>query len=316
MTDLRVEHFEVAPGAQGPGYAVPSPPPPPPPPSPGAQPAQRRSRSLLFAAAVAAALIAGVAVGVPLGLLSRGSGSSPSSTTSPSPSAASAAAVQARALYQRAIAAANGSAGFHYVAVSRSSSATQRIEGDAGQDSGTQAITMGSTYGPEQFSLVLVSGTVYFQGNSPSLQDQLGVPAANAPGLAGKWISVVTGDGPYGIVAPGITVGDQVQETGLVPTSTTQNSTGSRILGTVPAQQGATGPAHLDVASGTALPISYVATVTDGGATITSTTTFSGWGMAPSTTTPAGAIAWSTLGASQPPGGYGSGGNTSQTPQA
>jgi hypothetical protein len=314
MNDLRVEHFDVAPGAQGPGNAVPPPPPPPPP--PGHQPAQPRSRSLWFAAAVAAVLIAGVGVGVPLGLLSRGGGSSPSSGAAPAPSAASAATVQARALYQRAITAANGSPGFHYVAVSTGPNGTQRIEGDAGQDGGTQAITMGSTYGPEQFSLVLVSGTVYFQGNSPALQDQLGVPAANAPGLVGKWVSVSTGDGPYGIVAPGITVGDQVQETGLVPTSTTPNNTGTRILGTVPAQQGATGPAHLDVASGTNLPIAYVAAETANGSTTTSTATFSKWGAAPSATASAGAVAWSTLGASQPPGGYGSGGNTSQTPQA
>ena len=314
MNDLRSDHFDVAPGPQGPGNAVPAPPPPPPP--PGVQPPQRRSRSLLVAAAVAGVLIAGVAIGVPLGLLSRGSGSGLSSRATPAPSAASAATVQARALYQEAIATANSSAGFHYVAVSTGANGTQRIAGDAGQDGGTQAITMGSTYGPEQFSLVLVSGTVYFQGNSPALQDQLGVPAANAPGLVGKWISVSSGDGPYGIVAPGITVGDQVQETGLVPTSTTQNNTGTRILGTVPAQQGATGPAHLDVASGTRLPISYVAVVSANGTATTSTTAFTKWGTAPSATAPSGAVAWSTLGASQPPGGYGSGGNTSATPQA
>jgi hypothetical protein len=145
------------------------------------------------------------------------------------------------------------------------------------------------------------------------------VPAANAAGLTGKWISVASGDGPYSIVAPGITVTDQVQETVLDPTSTSQAASGAaRIVGTVPTQQGAsTGPAHLDIAAGSHLPITYVAAVTSSGATSTSTVTFSGWGKTPSATAPSGAVAWSTLGASQPPGGYGSGGGTtSQTPQA
>jgi hypothetical protein len=313
MNDLGFEN-PLTPAMPAPGIGA-VPPPPPPPPPPGAQPV-RRKRSLLVAAAVAGALIAGAAVGVPLGLLSRGGGSSPSRSASPAPSAGGAAAVRARALYQQALAAAGSSRGFHYVAISTGANGNQRIAGDAGQDRGTQDITMGSTYGPEQFSLVLVSGTVYFQGNGAALQDQLGVPAANAPGLAGKWISVSTGDGPYGIVAPGITVADQVQETALVPTSTRQNNSGTRILGTVPAQQGASGPAHLDIASGTHLPTSYVAAVNASGTSTTSTTTFSKWGTAPSATAPPGAVAWSTLGASQPPGGYGSGGNTSATPQA
>ncbi len=270
--------------------------------------------------AVAVVLVAGVAVGVPLGLLSRGGGSTPSRNASLAPSPASSAVAQARALYQQALVAANGSAGFHYVAVSSGGgNGNQKIVGDAGRDGGTQLITMDSTYGPEQFSLVLVAGTVYFQGNGPALRDQLGVPAANTAGLTGKWIAVSSGDGPYAIVAPGITVTDQVQETVLDPTSTTPVGSGTaRIVGTVPTQQGSsTGPAHLDIAAGSHLPIVYVAEVTSSGATTTSTVTFSAWGKTPSATAPSGAVAWSTLGASQPPGGYGSGGGTtSQTPQA
>jgi hypothetical protein len=318
MTDLRSDHFDVAPGAQGPGastgagYA-----PPPPPPAPSATPGTRRSRPLLAAAAVAGALIAGVGVGVPIGFLTRDSAPTPSSTASVAPSPASGAAAQARALYQQAIAAASASAGFHYVAVSHGGIGNQTIAGDAGRDGGTQEITMDSTYGPEQFSLVLVGGTVYFHGNGPGLQDQLGVPAATAAGLVGKWISVSSGDGPYGVVAPGITVTDQVGETGLVPASSRTLSAGTqRISGTVPAQLGGSGQAHLDIAASSHLPISYVSTLTGGGVTSSSTNTFSNWGNAPSVTAPSGAVAWSTLGASEPPGGYGTGGSAgSPTPQ-
>ena len=314
MNDIGIDRIGGPPGSPDAGGGAATAPPPPP--VPGTPPLERRGRPLLVAAAVAVALIAGAAVGIPIGLLTRGGGSTPSTSATQLPTANSSAAVRARALYQEALNAANRSPGFHYVAVSRGGTGSQTIAGDAGQSGGTQAITMASTYGPEQFSLLLVSGTVYFQGNSPALQDQLGVPAATAPGLAGKWVSVSTGDGPYGVVAPGITVADQVQETMLVPTSSSSNAIRTRILGTLPAQQGGSGPAHLDVAPATHLPIAYVAATTANGTTTTTTTVFSRWGSAPSPAAPAGAVAWSTLGASQPPGGYGSGGTTSPTPQS
>lgn len=276
----------------------------------------RGRRPLLVAALAAGALVAGVAVGVPIGLLTRAGNSAPSAT---SPTPQSTTVTQAKALYQQALAATSGSAGFHYVSVSTGGSGTQSIVGDAGQHAGGQVITLDSTYGSEHFTLTLVSGTVYFQGNGPALEDQLGVPVTSAPNDLGKWISVASGDGPYSVVAPGITVGDQAQEMGLVPTSALQITSGgvkaTRIAGTVPPQQGAPGgTGHLDIAANSHQPISYVTTVTDTGVTITSTSSFSAWGTAPVTTAPAGAVAWSTLGAVQPPGGYGGGGVLTPTP--
>jgi hypothetical protein len=252
-----------------------------------------------------------------VGLLTRApSTPTPPSSAATSPGASSSAAVQARALYRQALAAGNASAGFHYVAIS-TGSVSQTIVGDAGKDGGTQVITMSSTYGTEQFKLVLTGGVVYFQGNDAALQDQLGVAAAKAPTLINQWISVSSGDGPDSVVAPGITVSDQMAETVLVPKSTTATGGGrTRIVGTVATQRGLTATAHLDVDSGSLLPMAYV-TLDSGGSATTSTVTFDHWGTAPTATAPAGAVAWSTLGASQPPGGYGNGGATgSQTPQA
>ncbi len=289
--------------------------PPLPPPSPASPPPGRRPRRVLVAAAAVVILVVGGALGLGIGLLTRGS-PAPTGSASASPGASSSAAATARALYRQALAAGNASGGFHYVALSRGGSASQKIVGDAGRADGTQTITMGSTYGTEQFTLVLVGGTVYFQGNGPALQDQLGVPAATAPTLQGKWISVQGGDGPYSVVAPGITVSDQMGETVLVPTSTQAISGArTRIVGTVATQGGATATGHLDVANGSHLPMSYATSDTSSGTT--STVTFSNWGKAPSPAAPAGAVAWSTLGASQPPGGYGNGGTpSSQTPAA
>jgi hypothetical protein len=278
-------------------------------------------------AAIVAVVLVVAAVGIPVALLNRGSqvkpqgGTSPTAGTSPTPQAASSAV----AVFQRALAATRAATGCHYIGVTTGGGANQRIVGDAGQSGGSQVITFDSNFGAEQFTLVLASGTVYFQGNTPALQDQLGVSATAAPGLQGKWISVSSGDGPYSVLAPGITVAEQARQLALTPTSATQVKTSdgtaaTRITGAVPPQNGApAGSGHLDVSTSSNLPISYVSTVTGSGLTLSNTTTFSAWGTAPSITTPSGAVAWSTLGASQPPGGYGGGGGggaPTSTPQA
>ena len=329
MNDERSEGGAPAPGDARPSHSpapaawIPPAPPPPGPPAPGSVPERRSNRALVWVA-LAVSLIAGLAIGVPVGLLTRGGHSTPSHVTSPSSASAGRATVQARALYLQALAAMRGSAGFHYVAHSRFDTLTQATVGDAGQSGGRQVITIGGAAGTEQFTLVLVSGTVYFEGNVAALEDQLGMPAANAPSLQGKWVSVSNRDGPYAVLAVGITAADRAKETALNPTSTTPIRTAGgenamRIVGTVPPPQGGPGETgHLDVAAGSHLPISYGSTVSVGAVTSTSTATFSGWGTAPPASAPTGAVAWSTLGASRPPGGYGSGGGSltpSSTPQ-
>jgi hypothetical protein len=295
---------------------------PPPPPPPPVVPGGRRSTRNRLAAAVAGVVIVGVGIGVVVGLVTRGSGTTPATGTAPNSASTGAATVQARAAYQQALAALRASAGFHYVADTNGVTGTQRIVGDAAQSGGRQDITLTGPSGREQFTLVLVSGTVYFQGNVAALEDQLGVPAAAAPGVQNRWISVTSQDGPYAVIAPGIVVADQAQETALVPTSTTAikaagGAGATRILGTVPPQQGApAGTGHLDVDAGSHLPLEYVSTVAVSGVSVSTTTSFSGWGTAATQTAPTGAVAWSTLGASEPPGGYGGGGGGGTAPSA
>lgn len=282
----------------------------------------------MLALIVGGALVAGLGIGIPVGLITRGS----QSTTTPgasrpaiaTPAPRSPAAIQARAQYQQALAAMSASVGFHYVSTSRGGPDNQVITGDAGQKGGTQLITVDGTFGHEQFTLVLLGATVYFQGNVPALQDQLGVAAARAASVDGKWVAVSSADGPYSVVAPGITVADQVQEIAMVPTASSQVTTSegvkaTRITGTLPPSGSGAGggTVQLDVAVDTHLPITQVTTLTVSGAKVTSTTVFSKWGTAPSPTAPSGAVAWSTLGATEPPGGYGGGGaSTSPSPSA
>ena len=261
------------------------------------------------------ALLAGLGIGIPVGLLTRAS-SHPAPAALIPPPKLGPAATEARRLYQQALAATGASTGFHYVSVSTGGPDNQKIVGDAGHKGGGQLITIDSTFGHEQFTLVLVGATVYFQGNVPALQDQLGVPASGAAAVDGKWVAVSSGDGPYSVIAPGITVADQVQEMALVPTSSSPVTTSDgtkviRISGTIPPGQGGSGSAgtaSMDVAIDTHLPITQVTTVTVRGAKLTDTTTYTAWGTAPTQTAPSGAVAWTTLGASEPSGGYGSGG--------
>jgi hypothetical protein len=293
---------------------------PPQPPSlqstPPVQPPRRASRPLTLALAMIATVLIGAGGGVAVAFATR---------SEPSPSAGGAVAPDpstshASALYQRALRTIQEAVGFKYVSVS-TGAVSETFVGVAGQLGGRQDITFNSSYGSEHFTLLLVGTTVYFQGNTPALEDQLGVVPAGAPALAGKWVSVVTGNGPYQVLQPGITAAEQAtpqQMPSLVPTSTTRLTTSdgtamTRILGTLPNQPGT---AHLDIVTSSGIPLSYVMRSTVNGTTATMTTTFSQWGTAPSVSAPSGAVAWSTLVTSPPPGGYGSGGASSASPSA
>jgi hypothetical protein len=263
---------------------------------------------------------AGIGVGGVL-LVRHVQGQSPASSPTADPGSASSAAA-AKALYNRALAATGASAGFHYVATSTGVEA-QTIVGDAGQANGEQQITFVSNYGTEQFTLELVGTTVYFKGNAPAAEDQIGVTSATVAAVAGKWVSVQSGNGgasgPYSVLQPGITTSSQAKEMPLTATSistvTGAEGVATKISGIVPATQGVpAGTGSLVVAPNANLPISYTSTVSAGADTLTFTTTFTNWGTAPSVSAPTGAVAWSTLTTAVPPGGYGSGGTSAASP--
>jgi hypothetical protein len=233
-------------------------------------------------------------------------------------------AAEARALYQQAKTATGASTGFHYVAVS-TGGYPQTIVGDAGLTNGRQAITFVGNDGTEQFTLLLVGPVVYFQGNTPALEDQLGVSAATAPSLQTKWVSVVAGDGgphgPYSVLQPGITSSSQSKQMPLTAESSTKLTADGfsaiRISGVVPAANDLpAGTGSLVIAQNSDLPITYTSSISDGGVTLNFNTTFSAWGTPPTVSAPAGAVAWSSLTTSVPPNGYGGGGVPAGTPTA
>jgi hypothetical protein len=279
---------------------------------------------MTLGAAIAATVLIGAAGGVAVAFLTRshqavtpvGGGGVPTPIPTVPANPATAAAT---ALYQKTVALMNSATGFHYV-LTATGPDSETITGDATPTGGRQTITFNASYGAEQFNLVLIGPTVYFQGNAPALEDQLGVPASHAPALVNKWVSVATGNGPYQILQPGITTSDQKTEVPMTPASMTQTTTTSgtavtRIVGTIPAQDGVpAATVFFDVEPDNSIPVDYGSTLSANGVTQTTAVTFSQWGVAPTLTAPAGAVAWTTLGASTPPGGYGSGGATSPTP--
>jgi hypothetical protein len=260
---------------------------------------------------------AGIGVGGVL-LVRHIQGTQPGAPAPTATPGTSSGAAEARALYQQAVTATGASTGFHYVAVSTGGDA-QTIVGDAGLTNGRQAITFVSNYGTEQFTLLLVGTTVYFQGNTPAIEDQLGVSAAAAPNLQNKWVSVVSGNGPYSVLQPGITSSSQASQMPLAAESSAKLTTGGfsaiRISGAVPATNGLpAGTGSLVIAQNSDLPITYSSSVSDGGTVLDFNTTFSAWGTPPTVTAPAGAEAWSSLTTSVPPNGYGGGGVPAGTP--
>ncbi len=354
----RVGRHSVAAGfGAGPGAASTANPPPPPPPPPGgsgpgswsggpgwappgwggppawpplpgtAAPAPRppvtRRRALFIAAAIFGALVIAAASGTVTALLVRGGSSPaaapPSQSTSPTPGPAT---TQARTAYRQMLSAAEASSGYHYVSASSflgQSVSRESMIGDAGRNDGTQVITLSSTYGTEQFTLRLTGdGSVYFQGNTPALEDQIGVVASAAPALVGKWVLVTVGDGPYQQLEAGITVASHLQGDELTPSSlasvATASGTAERISGSVEQNgtviQGAS--AHFDVATTSKLPQTYVES--DPSLGLSTTDSFSKWGSAPTVSAPSGAVAWSSLHTQAPPGGYGNGGAQGGTP--
>jgi hypothetical protein len=298
-------------------------PPQPPawPPAPSTTPPRRTSPILAVVAVFAATGIIAAGIGVGSVLLVRHIQGTQSTSGSPTAvPGTTAGAAEARALYQQAVASTRASPGFHYVAVTAGGEA-QTIVGDAGQSGGRQTITFDANYGREQFTLLLVGTTVYFQGNVPAIEDQLGVSAASATSVEGKWVSVVDGNGPYTVLQPGITTGSQATLTlALTPESSTRVTDrggvpATRISGIVPATPNLpAGTGSLDVAPRTDLPIIDTSTISGGAVVLTFTTTFSAWGTAPSVSAPTGATAWSSLTTAVPPGGYGSGGTPAGAP--
>jgi hypothetical protein len=217
----------------------------------------------------------------------------------------------AAALLKSVLGAVDSAGSFHYVSSSTSSSSsstklTQVTVGDAGVSTGRQAITIGASH----LEVVVIGPTAYFKGDAVATSASLGLPASVAKTYADRWISLVSGDGPYQSVYAAVTAASAIADNiTFTPRSELSPSkiAGRHVIGlhgelTPIDGQPAKGSATLYVtADRPHLPVRYVETGTVGSqpsrSTVSFEISFSGWGSPVSVTTPSGSVPFSSLSA-------------------
>ena len=265
----------------------------------------RTGGSSRIIAALAGIVVIAAALGAAVGFTAR----PPSPTPRRVPTSPTAGTLRAAELYQDALNTIASAVGFHYVAIFPG---TETIVGDAARATGRQVVTFKSTYGIEAFELLLdSSGTLYFQGNAPAVEDQLGVSARETSNVENRWISLSHTDGPYSELAAGIAVADQGVFVPMTPLSTAtvrvDGRKATQIAGTAAPANDPASTALLDIDTSSHAPLAFSSTAVTATGSALSTVTYSAWGQAVSLTVPDAAIAWSTLGALTPADGYGGG---------
>jgi hypothetical protein len=175
-------------------------------------------------------------------------------------------------------------------------SGTITFSDDATASGGRQDIALSSG---GQVSIIYVGGVGYVKGNAQGLAGFMGVAAAQAQTLAGRWIAVrpgqELGQNSYRDIVDGITLSSVASEIALAaPLSLTSPATvaGQQAIGVqggVPASQQLPSSARaiLDVAAAGSRPLRWTASATGG---YQSTISFSDWGESLKLTAPAGAI--------------------------
>ncbi|HAM01394.1 MAG TPA: hypothetical protein DCQ30_04085 [Acidimicrobiaceae bacterium] len=247
---------------------------------------------------VVAALVAvGTGVGVWLGASGPAGGGTPAT---------------ARQLVRASLADARAAGSFHYVSSSISSSATtsnvsQVTDGDAASQSGRQVITLSG----DTFDVVVAGATAYFRGDAAAMVVNLGIPIGVAEAHARQWIALVAGEAPYQSVEVAVTTASALDQN--ITFSALEDLGSTRVDGTqTTAIEGRMRPVDGQPARGTAtlyvstsrhpLPVRYVESGTVGSGSKASrlrfSMTFSSWGESVGVSAPAGAIPFTSLGAS------------------
>ena len=214
----------------------------------------------------------------------------------------------ASGLVGKAVSAATEAGSFHYVEISTANGHYSRFVGDAGANGGVQHIRTTGKSGTDAFTLYLVGGVVYFNGNVPAVVDQLYVPATKATAVAGHWVKVVRGEAPYKTLAEGITAKSNISQ--LTSTFAATSSAAvpgasppsTRVEGSVRATGHVLpGQATLTMATATSLPERFTALAGTATAHLEMRWTFNHYREKVPVHTPKTSQPWSSLGAKPPP---------------
>jgi hypothetical protein len=199
-----------------------------------------------------------------------------------------------------ATAAADAAGTTHYVLRATQGNQSETITGDAGRNSGQQAITDGTLH----IQVVLVGGVAYVQGNAQSLNTMISLPKASSQQYAGRWIAVHNSDSLYASISESVILQSALAQ--LIPSGTLKLTglktvQGRQVIGVrggLPGgvQSGLTGSTTLYVAtSRPTVPLAYSEQVSNGKQHGQDAGTFSNWGAPLHLSAPSGSVSFSTV---------------------
>jgi hypothetical protein len=153
-----------------------------------------------------------LSLGLMAGLLAgcTGAGQKPGATSG-------LAALPARQILSRADAAATAAGTLHFSSTTKAGSSSIVFSDDSASAGGRQDITIS---GGGQMTVLVVHSVGYVNGNATALSGFLGIPAATAVQMAGRWISFTNGDPAYKLVVTGVTTSSVLSEINPVGTLT------------------------------------------------------------------------------------------------
>ena len=204
------------------------------------------------------------------------------------PGPAGAATPSAQTEYRASINAV-GSQGVHFTSVATQSGVTVRVDGDTGNTSGAQSLTVKKGSLSEHVSAMVVGSTGYVKGDTTALHNVIGLTNALSRKYAGTWLSFPTSNSTLGQLVGGLLnseVTGELQMSGpyTYGAVTTVNGQQARpVHGFVSTQSGSKVPVVLYIAStGAPLPIQEVTNPggAGGSSAIHGTVSFSHWGEA------------------------------------
>jgi len=188
-----------------------------------------------------------------------------------------------------------GSQGVHFTSVATQSGVTIRVDGDTGNTSGAQSLTVKKGSLSEHVSAMVVGSTGYVKGDKTALHNVIGLTNALSAKYAGTWLSFPTSNSALGQLVGGLLnseVTSELQISGPFTYGAVTTVNGQRaraVHGFVSTQSGSKVPVILYVAStGAPLPIQEVTNPGSGGGSsaIHGTVNFSHWGEATSEKAP------------------------------
>lgn len=129
----------------------------------------------------------------------------------PVAASASAAKPDASTLYREALATTK-SWSVHYVSSSTVSQVSLLETGDAGPASGTQSVATGKGGVTDTITIEVIGGLTYVMGNAGGFQTLVGMDAATAQQVAGRWIQFSTSNATFAQVVAGVRSHDVAKE--------------------------------------------------------------------------------------------------------